>query len=428
MHDEIVKKQKKVLNNLNHKFEAGIIPPKEYIASFMFLLLKADQIKSLTYNQLESKILPLADEYYSSKKELETFKNQLENAKKFLGINIIKDNLQLKLFLEKLDKKIAILNNQQRNPNISLFPKEIVEKMKNETLEKALNEIEMLKFKAIRKELPESNFRLQLEKYAENSNLFEKVLAIIKESFRREFGNNLGEIKFEIIQTPFVFLSDKMQEIFLENYFDCLLKERKEEIVDFGVEEANSTFEEEVDALLETYEKFPTAINFIQEKNEQLKYSFVKDEIENFQDQFSNLNAKLEKNEISESEYRENLEYLSEEYPEQQKMISFYYLDSIRKEFPSLITQKAKIKKYAKKQINKEVRENAIENLISIILSERDNNIVKSGIEMANKKFLNKMKTLTNDFPEKKNDIDLLVKRIVTTSKSINSKNNLRFL
>jgi len=42
-----------------------------------------------------------------------------------------------------------------------------------------------------------------LEKYAENSNLFEKVLAIIKESFRREFGNNLGEIKFEIIYFQF---------------------------------------------------------------------------------------------------------------------------------------------------------------------------------------------------------------------------------
>jgi len=171
-----------------------------------------------------------------------------------------------------------------------------------------------------------------------------------------------------------------------------------------GVKEANETFEIVMNNLSKEFPSYDVQIKMF--KNNVLEENPIP-----YKEEYEKCKEKLNMNIISEDKFRDNLKELIDFYPEKENEIYNEILISLKRENLHNNDEKkfqSNLKNYAKNLEKGEIRDEFIGTLINSTITENSKN---------EKKFIDKMNSLKNLFPDKKNEIQKMTEDVLAVSK-----------
>lgn len=189
---------------------------------------------------------------------------------------------------------------------------------------------------------------------------------------------------------------EKICKLYLEN------RNENEEMK--GVKEANETFEIVMNNLSKEFPSYDVQIKMF--KNNVLEENPIP-----YKEEYEKCKEKLNMNIISEDKFRDNLKELIDFYPEKENEIYNEILISLKRENLHNNDEKkfqSNLKNYAKNLEKGEIRDEFIGTLINSTITENSKN---------EKKFIDKMNSLKNLFPDKKNEIQKMTEDVLAVSK-----------
>lgn len=189
---------------------------------------------------------------------------------------------------------------------------------------------------------------------------------------------------------------EKICKLYLEN------RNENEEMK--GVKEANETFEIVMNNLSKEFLSYDVQIKMF--KNNVLEENPIP-----YKEEYEKCKEKLNMNIISEDKFRDNLKELIDFYPEKENEIYKEILISLKRENLHNSDEKkfqSNLKNYAKNLEKGEIRDEFIGTLINSTITENSKN---------EKKFIDKMNSLKNLFPDKKNEIQKMTEDVLVVSK-----------
>ena len=342
-------------------------------------------------------------------------------------------------FIREMEENPRIFNDSNQLKN---FYEKISPENKNKLQEKYLdvlsakrNEIPIKNLKTYLIKLSFENLNLaskidnlvnDLENYEKNINNFEKNKEIISKfgfekedkSFRNpqstdvEKEETLNKITEKFRSSAVTKLKDyaktfedgKEKNKIIEKICNLHLENRNENEEMKGVKEANETFEIVMNNLSKEFPSYDVQIKMF--KNNVLEENPVP-----YKEEYEKCREKLNMNLITEDKFRDNLKELIDFYPEKENEIYNEILTSLKREnFHSNNEKKfqSNLKTYAKNLEKGEIRDEFIGTLINSTITENSKN---------EKKFIDKMNSLKNLFPDKKNEIQKMTEDVLAVSK-----------
>lgn len=293
----------------------------------------------------------------------------IKNLKKYL-VNLKFENLNL---ASKIDNLVNDLENYEKNINNFGKNKEIISKFGFEKEDKLFRN-------------PQST---DVEK--------EESLNKITEKFRSSAITKLKDYAK-------TFEDGKEKNKIIEKICNLHLENRNENEEMKGVKEANETFEIVMNNLSKEFPSYDVQIKMF--KNNVLEENPVP-----YKEEYEKCREKLNMNLITEDKFRDNLKELIDFYPEKENEIYNEILTSLKREnFHSNNEKKFQfnLKTYAKNLEKGEIRDEFIGTLINSTITENSKN---------EKKFIDKMNSLKNLFPDKKNEIQKMTEDVLAVSK-----------
>lgn len=282
------------------------------------------------------------------------------------------ENLNL---ASKVDNLVNDLKNYEKNKNINNFEKnkEIISKFGFEKEDKLFRN-------------PQST---DVEK--------EETLDKITEKFRSSAITKLKDYAK-------TFEDGKEKNKIIEKICKLHLENRNENEEMKGVKEANETFEIVMNNLSKEFPSYDVQIKMF--KNNVLEENPVP-----YKEEYEKCREKLNMNLITEDKFRDNLKELIDFYPEKENKIYNEILISLKRENLHNNNEKkfqSNLKTYAKNLEKGEIRDEFIGTLINSTITENSKN---------EKKFIDKMNSLKNLFPDKKNEIQKMTEDVLIVSK-----------
>ena len=282
--------------------------------------------------------------------------------------------------------KVYILNLKAENPNLASKVDNLFNDLKN--YEKNKEIISKFGF-----EKEDKTFRNPQSTNVEKEESLNKITEKFKSSavtklkdYAKTFED--GKEKNKIIE--------KICKLYLEN------RNENEEMK--GVKEANETFEIVMNNLSKEFPSYDVQIKMF--KNNVLEENPIP-----YKEEYEKCKEKLNMNIISEDKFRDNLKELIDFYPEKENEIYKEILISLKRENLHNSDEKkfqSNLKNYAKNLEKGEIRDEFIGTLINSTITENSKN---------EKKFIDKMNSLKNLFPDKKNEIQKMTEDVLVVSK-----------
>lgn len=282
--------------------------------------------------------------------------------------------------------KAYILNLKAENPNLASKVDNLFNDLKN--YEKNKEIISKFGF-----EKEDKTFRNSQSTDVEKEESLNKITEKFKSSavtklkdYAKTFED--GKEKNKIIE--------KICKLHLEN------RNENEEMK--GVKEANETFEIVMNNLSKEFPSYDVQIKMF--KNNVLEENPIP-----YKEEYEKCKEKLNMNIISEDKFRDNLKELIDFYPEKENEIYNEILISLKRENLHNNDEKkfqSNLKNYAKNLEKGEIRDEFIGTLINSTITENSKN---------EKKFIDKMNSLKNLFPDKKNEIQKMTEDVLVVSK-----------
>lgn len=287
-------------------------------------------------------------------------------------VNLRFENLNL---ASKVDNLVNDLKNYEKNKNINNFEKnkEIISKFGFEKEDKLFRN-------------PQST---DVEK--------EETLDKITEKFRSSAITKLKDYAK-------TFEDGKEKNKIIEKICKLHLENRNENEEMKGVKEANETFEIVMNNLSKEFPSYDVQIKMF--KNNVLEENPVP-----YKEEYEKCREKLNMNLITEDKFRDNLKELIDFYPEKENKIYNEILISLKRENLHNNNEKkfqSNLKTYAKNLEKGKIRDEFIGTLINSTITENSKN---------EKKFIDKMNSLKNLFPDKKNEIQKMTEDVLIVSK-----------
>lgn len=282
--------------------------------------------------------------------------------------------------------KAYILNLKAENPNLASKVDNLFNDLKN--YEKNKEIISKFGF-----EKEDKTFRNPQSTDVEK----EESLNKITEKFRSSAVTKLKDYAktFEV---------GKEKNKIIEKICKLHLENRNENEEMKGVKEANETFEIVMNNLSKEFPSYDVQIKMF--KNNVLEENPIP-----YKEEYEKCKEKLNMNIISEDKFRDNLKELIDFYPEKENEIYNEILISLKRENLHNNDEKkfqSNLKNYAKNLEKGEIRDEFIGTLINSTITENSKN---------EKKFIDKMNSLKNLFPDKKNEIQKMTEDVLAVSK-----------
>lgn len=278
-----------------------------------------------------------------------------------------------------------------------------------------------LLFQLKNNEIKEHEFRENLYKFVENGDVnFIKSIDLIisiEKSFLREFENSNELFSLSQINRFFKEFSPKSKDLLFDKYLDLLIKNIKLNPEKFKGTNL-SPFRLSFPNLIPKIEKVQIEIKNIEKiKN--------KNNETNLEDKIWNLKEKINKD-ISEKEFRNELEKMIDIFPNEKTKIQLEILTSFKKEIDDNLELYFKLKKYANKLGKGTVRDEFINEIFAALIRNREKTInLGMSKKYANKEYETEMKSLIKDFPDKEKEILKEIKLITNLGElKVSSKNN----
>lgn len=291
------------------------------------------------------------------------------------------------------DFKIYLSNLEYENPHLTSKIEKMINDLRNS--EKNINNLEKNK-EIISKfgfEKEDKTFRNPQSTDVEK----EESLNKITEKFRSSAVTKLKDYAK-------TFEDGKEKNKIIEKICKLHLENRNENEEMKGVKEANETFEIVMNNLSKEIPSYDVQIKMF--KNNVLEENPIP-----YKEEYEKCKEKLNMNIISEDKFRDNLKELIDFYPEKENEIYNEILISLKRENLHNNDEKkfqSNLKNYAKNLEKGEIRDEFIGTLINSTITENSKN---------EKKFIDKMNSLKNLFPDKKNEIQKMTEDVLAVSK-----------